>query len=793
MSLNTDLSDLFHSLSALMELKGENMFKVIAFQKVSRIIRELNIDLKKAMDEGKLSSIEGIGKGSQQIIEEFIQTGKSSVFAEIAASVPAGLVPMMSIEGLGPKTIHLVWKQLNVTSVDELSKAIESGQLAGLKGMGAKKIASIKAGIDAYLSRAADGTPVQRRMGIAEALEVALPLLDAVRKIDGVTRAEIAGSLRRRKETVADVDLIAAVDDVDDAGRVIKKFVNLDGVIQTLGAGASKGSVKVSNGMQVDLRVVPTENFGAALLYFTGSKEHNVKIRGLAQKQKMTLNEWGLYKLDEYEKAEKRTAMPPATDAVASKTEESIYKKLGLSFIEPEMREDFGEVELARLENGSKLDDKQLHSKYLFENLNLFAFHSTAERGPNLVTEQMAVLELALLLDFPDADPRRNMPSKRGYAEFLPRFNAWDNRYNRFGSTISEIRQKIASRLSEDQRLSDEFAACRKLASGNASADWRTSGSKRGANIPKTQGVYFLRNASGSVNEGYIGVAGIGTANTLSNRLGMHFSGNRSSDNLIRRYEAEEEYVANASRLPVLITRADIRGDLHTHTTASDGKSSIEEMAEAAKALGYEYLAITDHSKAMAMANGLSVERLMKHIEAIHRVSDKLKGITLLAGAECDILADGRMDYDDDVLKELDIVIASPHISLKQDAEKSTARLLRAIENRYVNVIGHPTGRLINGRSGLPLKMDEIFKAAAASGTALEINSGYPRLDLNDTNARAAIQAGCMLSINTDSHTNIFDEIIWGIGVARRAWVTKQNVINCLPLSDLRAFLKKKR
>lgn len=596
MSLNNDLSDLFHSLSALMELKGENMFKVIAFQKVSRILRELNIDLKKAMDEGKLSSIEGIGKGSQQIIEEFIQTGKSSVFAEIAASVPAGLVPMMSIEGLGPKTIHLVWKQLNVTSVEELSKAIESGQLAGLKGMGAKKIASIKAGIDAYLSRAADGTPVQRRMGIAEALEVALPLFDAVRKIDGVTRAEIAGSLRRRKETVADVDLIAAVDDVDDSGRVIKKFVNLDGVIQTLGAGASKGSVKVSNGMQVDLRVVPTENFGAALLYFTGSKEHNVKIRGLAQKQKMTLNEWGLYKIDEYEKAEKRTAMPPAADAVASKTEESIYKKLGLSFIEPEMREDFGEVELAKEKN-----------------------------------------------------------------------------------------------------------------------------------------------------------------------------------------------------LPVLITRADIRGDLHTHTTASDGKNTIEEMAEAAKALGYEYLAITDHSKAMAMANGLSVERLMKHIEAIHRVSDKLKGITLLAGAECDILVDGRMDYDDDVLKELDIVIASPHISLKQDAEKSTARLLRAIENRYVNVIGHPTGRLINGRSGLPLKMEEIFKAAAANGTALEINSGYPRLDLNDTNARAAVQAGCMLSINTDSHTNIFDEIIWGIGVARRAWVTKENVINCLPLSDLRAFLKKKR
>ncbi len=596
MPLNDELSTLFANLSALMELRGDNVFKIIAFQKVGRIIRELNIDLKKCMEEGKLCDIEGIGKGSQQIIEEYITSGKSSVYAEVSAAIPAGLVPMLQIEGLGPKTINLLWKERGVTSLDELSKAIDSGQLKTIKGMGEKKIASIKNGIEQYKSRVATDGTAMRRTGIADAAEQAEPLLEAVRKIPGVKRAEIAGSLRRRKETIGDVDLIAAVDHMDDGGPVINAFVKLPGVVQTLGAGESKASVKVANGMQVDLRVVPDENFGAALMYFTGSKEHNVKIRGLAQKQKMTLNEWGLYKIDEYEKTKKETAKPPPIDPVASKTEKEIYKALGLAFIDPEIREDFGEVDLAK------------------------------------------------------------------------------------------------------------------------------------------------KNA-----------------------------------------------------LPKLITRADIRGDLHTHTNASDGKNTIEEMAIAAKELGYEYLAITDHSKALAMANGLSVERLIKHIENIHKISDKLKGITLLAGSEVDILVDGRMDYDDDVLKLLDIVIASPHVSLKQDTEKATARLLRAIDNKYVNVIGHPTGRLINGRDGLPLQMDKIFAAAAANGTALEINAGYPRLDLNDINARNAIAAGCMLAIDTDTHTTVFEEITWGLGVARRAGATAKNVINCMKLLELKKFLAAKR
>jgi DNA polymerase (family 10) len=344
--------------------------------------------------------------------------------------------------------------------------------------------------------------------------------------------------------------------------------------------------------------MVPEENFGAALLYFTGSKDHGIKLRGLAQTKGMTLNEWGIYKLDEHDKAEKKTGEAPKLKPLASVTEADIYHKLGMQFVEPEMREDRGEVELA------------------------------------------------------------------------------------------------------------------------------------------------LKN-----------------------------------------------------KLPDLIKLADYRGDLHTHTTASDGSNSIEEMAEAAAERGYKFLAITDHSKSQVIAKGLTAERLLKHAKEIRRVSERMKGtITLLAGSEVDILVDGRLDFEDAVLAELDFVVASPHVSLKQDTEKATHRILRAIENRYVNVIGHPTGRLINQREGLPLNFAPLFKAAAETGTAMEINAGYPRLDLNDINARAALQAGVMLSINTDAHGIAgFDEIGMGIQVARRAWATKADVINCMTLAELKEFISRRR
>lgn len=590
MSLNHELSELFRTLAAIMEIRGEPVFKAIAFSKVSRILGDMTIDIRQALEDGSIDRIEGIGPSSRRIIEEYVKTGRSSDFEQAAASVPAGLIPMLQIPGLGPKTIALFWKQRNITSIDELIRAIDSGELAGLKGIGEKKLQAIRQGIEMRAQ-------ASQRMGIGQALPIAQELLEQVRQFKQVKQAEIAGSLRRWKETIGDVDLVCCLKPKARGSEVTAAFVRLPQVQKVLGEGPTKASVLTASGLQVDLRVVPAENFGAALMYFTGSKEHNVRVRTLAQEKGLTLNEWGLYRISEYEKAEKKTGQAPKLKAIASRTEAEIYGRLGMAFIEPEMREDRGEVELA-----------------------------------------------------------------------------------------------------------------------------------------------------------------------LQNKL------------------------------PRLIKISDYRGDLHCHTSASDGTASIEQMAQAAIARGYEFLAITDHSKSQVIANGLSVERLLAHVKQIRQVGDRLKAIRLLAGAEVDILADGRLDYEDAVLAELDFVVASPHVALKQEADKATDRLLRAIENRYVNVIGHPTGRLINSRAGLPLDFQRIFKAAAQTSTALEINAGYPRLDLNDIAAHAAVEAGVMLSINTDAHSiEGLDDITLGLGVARRAWVTKAHVINCMHVEQLLAFINRKR
>lgn len=590
MSLNQELSDLFRNFSAIMEIKGENPFKAIAFSKVSRIIKDLPADVRKLCAEGRLKEVEGLGDSSCKIIAEYIHTGRSVDFDEVAASVPAGLLPLLDIPGMGPKTISMLWKQRGVTNLEELVKAIDSGALAGLKGIGEKKIASIKEGI-AMRSQAS------QRMGIGEALPIAAALVERLRAMKQVKQAEIAGSLRRGRETVGDVDLICSLKEPNAGAEVSAAFVKFPEVQKINGQGNTKASVITAGGLQVDLRILPEENFGAALLYFTGSKDHNVQLRGHAQEMELTLNEWGLYKLKDYDRAAKKTAEAPPIKAVASRSEQDVYKALGMDYIEPELREGRGEVQVA-------LDHK----------------------------------------------------------------------------------------------------------------------------------------------------------------------------------------------LPPLISRADIRGDLHTHTTASDGSNSIEEMAEAAKTLGYEFLAITDHSKSQVIANGLTADRLLRHVKAIHKANDRIKGITLLAGCEVDILVDGRLDFENQVLAELDIVVASPHVSLKQDEKKATDRLLRTIDNPYVNIIGHPTGRLINRRAGLPLDFHKIIDAAAKSGTALEINAGYPRLDLNDVNARSALLGGVMLAIDTDAHsTEELHSLFMGITVARRAWATKENVINCMSIELLREFITRKR
>ena len=595
MSLNHDLSNLFGTMAALMEIKGESVFKAIAFSKVGRLLNDMAFDIRKCYEDGKLCDLEGVGPASQRIIEEYIKTGRSTDYEELSESVPAGLIPLLGIPSLGPKTIGLLWRERNVTTMEDLVKLLDSGGMKGLKGIGEKKIEAIKAGI-AMRSQAAG------RRGIIEALPLGEAVREALAANKHVKRIEVAGSLRRRRETIGDVDLVCAVDDMKNTPAVAAEFQKLPEVQKVLASGPAKVSVIAAGGVQVDLRMVPVDRFGSALMYFTGSKEHNVKIRGRAQDMGFTLNEWGLFKLAEWEKSEaekKRTpGEVPPVKPVASAAEADIYKKLGLAYVEPEMRENRGEVEAA--------------------------------------------------------------------------------------------------------------------------------------------------------------VAG---------------------------------------KLPKLIELADIRGDLHSHTTASDGVATIEQMAEAAAAKGYQFIAITDHSKSQAIASGLSVERLLKHAAAIRKVNDRMKGtIRLLAGSEVDILADGTLDYDEAVLAELDWVVASPHFALQQDETKATDRLLRAVESRYVNIIGHPTGRLIDRRPGLPVRFEPVFKAAAANGTALEINASYPRLDLNEVNARAAIESGVMLSINTDAHSQVeFELMEYGINVARRAWATKRHVINCMTWDELKKFIARKR
>jgi len=587
MSLNSTLSDLFRNFAGIMEILGANPFKAIAFSKISRILKDLTFDIRTAVEENRVGEIEGIGESSRRIIEQFVREGKSKDYDEVCASVPPGLAEMLGIPGMGPKTISLLWKERGITSIDELLKAIEEGKLAGVKGLGPKKIQSIKEGI-------AMRATASLRRGIAEVLPIAEAMVAKLKAMKNVKDVQFAGSLRRGRETIGDVDLVCSVTSAPQC--VADAFVKMPEVEKILGHGSTKASVMTWPGLQMDLRIVPVDNFGAALLYFTGSKDHNIKLRGMAQDNGWTLNEWGLYDNKAFDTAKKETGSPPELEPLAGKTEESIYKKFGLEFIEPELREDRGEVELAK--------------------------------------------------------------------------------------------QK---------------------------------------------------------------------------------------------------------KLPKLIAIADIRGDLHTHTTASDGIESIKGMAEAAAARGYEFLAITDHSKSQVIANGLTAERLLKHVKEIRKASGKY-GIQLLAGCEVDILVDGRLDFEDAVLAELDWVVASPHISLKQDETKATDRILRAIETKYVNIIGHPTGRLINGRAGLPVNFSKILKTAAATGTAMEINSGWPRLDLNDVNARAALEAGVLLSINTDAHSiEDFNQLHWGITVAKRAGATKENVINCMTFGQLQKFIQRKR
>ena len=577
---NAQLAAIFQQMADISEILGRDRFRTNAYARAARVINDLTDDLSAIGDDLKaLTAIDGIGKGTAERIIEYLDAGKVADHEELLSQVPAGLLDLLDIPGLGPKTVALLWKEAGVESKADLQEKLSGDELTKLPGMGKKKIENLRKSI-AFTESAGE------RVRLGQAMRLASWFVDQLHMLKAVKQVDYAGSLRRGRETIGDIDLIVAAAE-KDAGAISDHFIGLEAVEQVLVHGPTKSSVRVGGGgngpaMQVDLRVVTPDQFGAALLYFTGSKEHNIRLRERAIKRDMRLNEYALSKDEKI---------------IASETEQDIYKALGLVWIPPELREDRGEIALAEKD-----------------------------------------------------------------------------------------------------------------------------------------------------------------------------------------------------KLPKLLTVKDIKAELHAHTTASDGRWSIRELAAAAAERGFHTIAVTDHSKGQVQAHGLDEARLEKHVEAVRKVAAEMKDtIAVLAGTEVDILADGRLDYSNSVLKELDIVVASPHAALSQDAAKATKRIRKAIDNPHVHIIGHLTGRLINRREGLHPDVKELFAAAAETGTAMEINANSYRLDLRDTHARAALDAGVKLSINTDAHgPGDLDQLYYGILTARRAGVTPDDVVNCLPQPALKKWLKAK-
>ncbi len=567
--VNAELAAAFTRIADLLEIDGADTFRINSYRRAARTLKDTAEDVAALAAEGALISLPGIGKGTARRIQQYLDTGHIDVLDELEGKLPKGLADLLEIPGMGPKKVALVYEKLGVKHFRDLKKVIDSGELAELPGLGAASVKKIAEGI-AFLESSAGRTP----LGIADPIAVAFAR--RIAGLKGVKRVEIAGSSRRGAETVGDIDILC---DAKDGLGIVEQFVTFDGVKRILAKGPTKGSITVEiagrRELQVDLRVVPSESFGAALQYFTGSKEHNVRLREMAVRKGLRLNEYGLF---------------DGKSSVAGGREEDIYKALGLRYVPPELREDRGEFE-------------------------------------------------------PDAD--------------------WKN----------------------------------------------------------------------------------------------------------------------------LITVEDIRGDLHMHTVASDGSNTIEEMAQAAKARGYEYLAICDHSKSATIANGLSIQRMRKHITAIQAANKRSSGVAILVGCEVDILPDGSLDYPDDLLAQCEQVTASIHSAMGKGGSQKlspTERTIAACENRYVTMIGHPTGRLINKRHPMEMDMGAVIKAAAATGTILEINAHWQRLDLKDLHVRQALAAGVTLAINTDAHhTDGLDQMRYGVTTARRGGATKEDVVNSYPLAAL--------
>jgi len=598
MSFNRDAARLLSEIAQMLELLGENPFKVNAHARAARAIEGEARDLSTlAGDRAALIAIEGVGAKIADKLIELARTGGIAEHAGLAGRVPAGLMRLLEIPGLGPKTVRMLWQERGVTDLAGLKALIADGSILALPRMGKKAVEKIARAI-AYAEQDTG------RLHLGVAMPVALAIVERMGAVRGVTRVAYAGSLRRGRETIGDIDILVST---DDPGGASAAFCSMPGVVGVLASGETRSSVRFAldidlgrwafeggagdaeerPSVQVDLRVVPEGAWGAALMYFSGSKEHNIRLRERALKRGLTLNEYGLFPED------KGAADPPQSRgvrAVAARAEEEIYAALGLPYLPPEVREDRGELAVGRT--------------------------------------------------------------------------------------------------------------------------------------------------------------------------------------------------------PRLVEVADIKAELHAHTTESDGSLELEQLVAHARARGFHTIAVTDHSKSSAIAGGLDVPRLRQQRRAIDALRDRTPGITILHGSEVDILADGSLDFDDDTLDWLQVVVASPHASLSQEPATATARLLRAIEHPAVHVLGHPTGRLLNKRPGLEPAMAELFAAAREHDVALEINAHWLRLDLRDTHVRAAVEAGCLIAIDCDVHqATDFDNLVYGVLTGRRGWLPPERCINTWPAEQLHAWL----
>ena len=564
---NREIADIFQRCSDMLQIRGDNIHRVLSYRRAAESIRAVPRDLRALSAEGGLTDLNYIGKTIAAKIDEMLETGELEFYNRLKAEIPEGLVDIMHINGVGPKKAKLFWEQLNITEIEDLQDAAQDDQLAGLPGMGKKSQQKILDGIEA-LSRQTG------RASIGDALPAARQILSTLMELPEAEAGEVAGSIRRGRETIGDVDILIAS---DDAAPIMDRFVSMENVARVLGHGPTKSSVELLSGLQVDVRVLEKSRWGTLLNYFTGSQAHNVKLRQIALDQGFSLNEHALSPVD----AGKNII--ESAERILCDSEEKVYATLGLQYVPPELREDSGEVEAAQ-----------------------------------------------------------------------------------------------------------------------------------------------------------------------------------------------------ARQIPDLVTKADIVADLHMHTTASDGKHSIREMAEACIRRGYQYMVITDHSRSLGVANGLSIERLLDQIEEVKRIKLEFgDAIEILAGNEVDIRADGNLDYPDEILAQLDFVIASLHSGLRQEREQITMRLLSAIHNPHVHMIGHPSARQFPHREAVDADWDAVLDAASETQTILEINANPLRLDLKPELARLAKDKGVPLAINTDAHAVAhLDLMDFGVTNARRGWVEARHVVN---------------